>query len=329
MSEQGRTRALTCTADGFVYEISADDRNLYFNKVAREGASEEGPAFGCMRVVKAEVEAVRCMRVRGQTVILVVFEGKTSRLTVKGPVKETLLMEIFDGVPLKMSIHGRSDVRSERYELRLLSACFGVMLLRVLCSVVPELEVVGPYLLLGWIVIPFMWLIPCANRMAPSGLKAQYHVGAGMLATAFSCIFLWAASLGSIGNWPALILPSVVGAIAVGGVYLAMRHRAEWKAALAVSLIALLVFTPAAALALNRLLPPLSVQTTEAEVVELTSDYNRGDYTYYVIVDINDVQSYYEVSREEYTNLEPGSTVNIVNTTGLLGITYTDVDCGL
>ena len=327
MSERGKTPALTCTADGFVYEISADERNLYFNKIGREGSQTDGHTFGCMRVVKAEVEAVRCMRVRGQTVILVVFEGKTSRLVVKGAVRESLLMEIFDGVPLKMSIHGRSDVRSERYELRLLSAAFGVMLLRVLCAVVPELEPVGPYLLLGWIAIPFLWMVPSANRMAPSGLKAQFHIGAGMAAAAFSCIFLWAASLQGVENWSAVLLPSLVGAVVVGGVYLLSRHRLEWKAALIVALVALLAYAPAAVLCLNRLLPPLRVETSEAEVVELTSEYNRGDYNYYAIVDLNGVESYYEISREEYSQLVPGSTVSIERATGLLGIVTTGVKC--
>ena len=62
-------------------------------------------------------------------------------------------------------------------------------------------------------------------------------------------------------------------------------------------------------------------------MVELTSEYNRGDYNYYAIVDLNGVESYYEISREEYSQLEPGSTVSIERATGLLGIVTTGVKC--
>ena len=84
MSEQKQVRSLVCVADGYEYQITADERNLYFNNLGRDGSGKDRPMLGTTRVVKAEVEAVRCMRVNGKTVILIVFEGKTSRLVVKG-----------------------------------------------------------------------------------------------------------------------------------------------------------------------------------------------------------------------------------------------------
>ena len=113
LSEERQVRSLTCTADGYDYQITSDDRNLYFNKLTSGGSSRDGRLMGTVRVVKAEVEAVRCMRVRGKTVILIVFEGKISRLVVKGSVKEEMLMSIFGGIPLKLSINAHSTALSD------------------------------------------------------------------------------------------------------------------------------------------------------------------------------------------------------------------------
>ena len=200
MSEQRTVRSLNCVADGYEYLITSDDRNLYFNKLGRDGNGNEGTIFGTTRVVKAEVEAVRCMRVNGKTVILIVFEGKTSRLVVKDNVKETLLMQIFGGVPLKLSINAHSTTLTDDYELRLLSSSFMVALLRLLCYIVPEIAFLGKYVELAWIAIPFFWLIPCASRMLKGSLRDQFPTGGGMFGSIISGLMLWARSIGDIEN---------------------------------------------------------------------------------------------------------------------------------
>jgi hypothetical protein len=124
LSEQVNKRMLTCTADGYIYHIWGDDRYLYFDKMGRDGGDREDTMLGSTRVVKTMVDAVRCTRVRGETIILIVFEGETSRLVVKGSVKEETLIKIFGGVPLKLSINLYSNVLTDAYELRLLSYCF-------------------------------------------------------------------------------------------------------------------------------------------------------------------------------------------------------------
>ena len=248
MSEQRKVRSLTCEADGYEYVITSDDRNLYFDKLGRDEDGKEGTLLGTTRVVKAEVEAVRCMRVNGKTVITIVFEGQTSRLVVKGNVKEALLMQIFGGVPLKLSINAHSTTLTDDYELRLLSYSFLTALLRLLCYIVPEIAFLGNYIELIWVVIPFFWLIPCASRMLKGSLRDQFPTGGGMFGSIFSCIMLWATSFGDIENWARLLIPSVIGAILIGGVYLIVRRKLDWKALAAVVLTSMVLYTPAAAM---------------------------------------------------------------------------------
>lgn len=328
MKAKTQMRTLTCTADGYVYEIAGDERNLYFDKIGREGVENDGVIQGSVRVVKSQVEAVRCMRVRGKTVILIVFEGKTSRLTVQGTVKEDLLMKIFSGVPLKLSINYHSTVLTEQYELWLLAACFIVTILRVLCYFMQEVRAFSQLVALGWIVIPFMWLIPCAGRMLKGGLRDQFPVGGGMLATVFSCIFLWASSARGVDNWASLVIPSVIGAAIVGITYFVSRGNSDFKSMAVVMLIALICFSPAASLALNRMLPAWSEEVVNAEVVQLERELFYGNSRYYVNLDVEvDGQSRFEVMGEFYRGLEQGDSVRVVSRTGLMGIPYTSLEC--
>ena len=328
MKKQTQPQTLTCTADGYVYEIMGDDRNLYFNKIGREDAQGEGPMQGSTRVVKSQVEAVRCMRVHGKTVILIVFEGKTSRLTVQGTVKEVLLMKIFSGVPLKLSINYHSTVLTEQYELWLLATCFVVTIVRILCYFMKEIASLAPVVALGWIVIPFMWLIPCAGRMLKGDLRDQFPVGAGMLATVFCCVFLWFTSAHGVDNWLTLLLPSLIGAVIVGVTYFLSRGQSDFKSVAVVMLIALICFSPAASLALNRMLPAWSEEVVNAEVVELDRELFYGNSRYYVNLDVAvDGQSRFEIMGETYRGLEQGDSVRIVSRTGLMGIPYTSLEC--
>lgn len=326
MKYKGQSGALVCEADGYTYEITGDERNLYFHKIGRVGMEPDGTIMGTMRVVKAEVEAVRCTRVRGQTVVLVVFEGKTSRLVVRGAVKEPLLMEVFSGVPLKLSLNLHSNVLTEQYELRLLSASFIVVILSVLCKVMPEIRFLNPVIRLGWVAIPILWLVPCAGRMLKGGLRDQFPVGAGMLGTAFSCVFLWMSAFGRKGNWLQAIIPALVIALAVGVIYYFSRRKAEWKPMMVVMLTALVCYAMPAAMAINGLFP-LVQQCTAVEVTGLESSVLMGLNKYSVQVQAEDIQDSFSVSKEEFESLAEGDRIEIVETTGLLGIHYTDVKC--
>ena len=326
MSEQKPVRSLICVADGYEYQITSDERNLYFNKLGQDASGKEKILFGTTRVVKAEVEVVRCMRVNGKTVILIVFEGKTSRLVVKGNVKEAQLMQIFGGVPLKLSINAHSTTLTDDYELRLLSASFLIALARLLCYIMPEISFLGNIVELGWIIIPFFWLIPCASRMLKGSLRDQFPVGGGMFASIFSSLMLWLTSFGDVENWAALILPSVIGAILIGAVYLMIRRRMDWKALTAVVLTSMVMFTPAASLCLNHVLPAWSVGISTAEIVSLNERIVVGEHTYSLTVNEAGKMRTYHMSRSEFESAAEGEQVTILHKTGLLGITYTEVD---
>lgn len=327
MSEQVNRRMLTCTADGYIYHIWGDDRYLYFDKMGRDGGDREDTMLGSTRVVKTMVDAVRCTRVRGETIILIVFEGETSRLVVKGSVKEETLIKIFGGVPLKLSINLYSNVLTDAYELRLLSYCFIVAIVRLLCNYMQEIAFLAPVVELGWVVLPFLWLIPCASRMLKGGLRDQFPVGAGMLATAFCCLFLWATSVPGVNGWLSLIVPSLVGAVIIGAVYLMARRKMDWRAVTAVVLVSLICFTPAASLCINGL-APWKVQKTEATVVGLDAERKYGNSYYHMNLDVDGEASRVRIDSEEYAGLTEGDSVEIVNATGLLGIGYTEVNCG-
>lgn len=319
---------LLCVADGYLYQITGDDKNLYFHKVGREDSAEEGTMFGTMRVVKSQVEAVRCMRVRGKTFLYIVFDGETSKLEVKGEAKETQLMKIFGGVPLKLSINVYSNVLSEAYELRLLAACFIVTIVCVLTQVMGELAWLRTYVPLAWIAIPFLWLVPCASRMLKGSLRDQFPVGGGMLATMFSCGFLWASSVKGVENWEALILPSLIGAVIMGAVYLIVRKKFDPKALAAVILVSAICFTPAAVLCMNRALPSWSRTTSAVEVTDKYEETVLGEESCFVTVDNGGEQESHKISREDYDALIPGDRIDVVKITGLLGIEYTEVKCG-
>jgi len=322
LSEKRQVRSLTCTADGYEYQITSDDRNLYFNKLGRVGAEKEGPLMGTFRVVKAEIEDVRCMRVRGKTVISIVFEGKTSRLVVKGNVKEELLMRVFGGVPLKLSINAHSTVLTDTYELRLLSVSFMVALIYTLCYYMKEIRFLMPFVELGWILIPFFWLVPCAGRMHKGSLRDQFPMGGGMIASIFSCIMLWVTVGPNVESWASVLIPSAVIAVIMGVVYLISRRKLDVKALAAVLLTSLVLYAPAASMALNGMLPAWRVETHTAQIVELSESEKLGETLHYMTVDEEGEQNSYRISNKDFNAQQAGDTVRIHHKTGLLGITY-------
>ena len=96
---------------------------------------------------------------------------------------------------------------------------------------------------------------------------------------------------------------------------------------LAVAVLTLVGYAPGAVLCLNELPAPRSQVTEQVAVVELVSQYDRGDYAYYAVVESGGVQSCHRVSREEYDALTEGAAAQVVYTTGALGIRYVDVLC--
>ena len=326
LSEKRPVRSLTCTADGYEYQITSDDRNLYFHKLGREGVGSEGHKLGTTRVVKAEVEAVRCMRVRGKTVILVVFEGKTSRLVVKGNVKEELLMRLFGGVPLKLSINAHSTVLTDRYELRLLSASFLITLVYVLSLFMKELRFLTPFVGLGWVVIPFFWLIPCAGRMHKGSLRDQFPMGGGMIAAIYSCLMLWFISFSYVERWSALLVPSLVIAVVTCVIYRISRGSMDAKALAALFLMSLVLYAPAASMSLNSLLPVWRDEARTVQIVTLNERDQYGEHMCSMTVEENGAKKTYRISEEEFASLQEGDTVQIHHKIGLLGIPFRDID---
>lgn len=325
MVEQGQSRALVCTADGYTYRITGDERNLYFHKMGRAGLESEEMILGTMRVVKAEVEAVRCTRTRGQTVVLVVFEGKTSRLVAQGMVKASLLMEVFSGVPLKLSMNLYSNVLTEQYELRLLSASLLVFVLRFLCWVMPEVSLLAPVVRLGWVTIPFLWLVPCAGRMLKGGLRDQFPMGAGMLAAAFCCACLWISAFLQRVDWSATVIPALIVTVIAGATYCFSRRKTGWKSVAVVMLVALLTFSAPAAVAVNGLFP-LQQQRIQATVSELKRTSVLGLSSHRAVVEGEDVRETFWLSQEQFDGLTTGDEVEMVSATGLLGIQYRTLD---
>lgn len=325
MAEQGLSRALECTADGYTYRITSDERNLYFHKMGRAGLESEETILGTMRVVKAEVEAVRCTRVRGQTAILVVFEGKTSRLVAPGTVKAPLLMEVFSDVPLKLSLNLYSNVLIEQYELKLLSASLLVVVLSFLCRVMPEIGSLAPVVRLGWVAIPFLWVIPCAGRMLKGSLRDQFPVGAGMLATAFCCAFLWINAFLLRVDWRTTLVPALIVTVIAGATYSFSRRRPDWRSVAVVMLVALVTFSAPAAVAVNGLFP-IQQQCTPATVSELKRSSVLGLSAHRAVVETEDVRETFWLSWETFDSLTEGDEVEIVSATGLLGIQYKLLD---
>lgn len=326
LSEQRQVRSLTCTADGYDYKITSDDRNLYFNKLGREGSDGDGQLMGTMRVVKAEVEAVRCMRVRGKTVILIVFEGKTSRLVVKGSVKEELLMRIFGGVSLKLSINAHSTALSDTYELRMLSASFMIALVYMLSLSMKELRFMLPFVSLGWVALPFFWLIPCAGRTFNGSLRDQFPVGGGMFASVFACLMLWATAAPGVVSWTPVIVPSVVITVIVAVIYRVFRGRMDWRGLAVVTALTLLLYAPAVSMSVNRLLPVRSMETSSAEIMELEENELFGEMLSTMTVNEGGESASYHLREDEYNALNEGDNVLIHHKVGLLGIPFRDID---
>ena len=108
--------------------------------------------------------------------------------------------------------------------------------------------------------------------------------------------------------------------------YAAGRRKFEPVRLAVVFLAALIAYAPGTVLCLNNLSERV-VANQAASVVEVGSEYSRGDYAYYAVVEADGVQSYYQVSRDEYAALSEGAVVQVVHCTGLLGIEHTDVEC--
>lgn len=336
MSRNKDFPGLACASEENAYQLLGDARYLYFVRLGKAGAADlskaiAGPedfasGWGNVRMPKTGVESVRCTQVRGQTVIIIAKGEKAYRFTADDVPDEDLLFEVFDGLPLRLTASSRKPAaqRADKFEIALFAACFALTLVRMGLSLTPVNDMLAT---LGWMLIPLIWLVRSARR-AKDG-ETGFTLGFGAMASAFSCMFLWLSPTGTPDSWTPVILPAAIIALLTAGAYTAARRKIMPLIMLAVGAASLVCFAPGAVRCLNEALPARSVTSTGAAVVELSSQYDRGDWRYYVVIDVDEVQSAHQISREEYGLLTEESTVEVVRTTGALGISYTDVICGI
>lgn len=324
---------LVCASEENVYQLLGDARYLYFVRLGKAGAADmtraiAGPedfaaGWGNARMPKTGVEAVRCVRVRGQLVMTIVKGEKAYRFTTEDEPDEDRLLEVFDGLPLRLTTGGKGAApRADMLEMILFTVCFALALLRMGL----KLTTVNDMLVtLGWMLIPLVWLARSAGRAKndESGLV----MGFGAMASFFSCIFLWLSPAGKPDSWTPVILPAAIVALLTAGVYTAARRKIMPKQMFAVGAAALVCFAPGTVRCLNEALPARSVTGVSAAVLELSSQYDRGDWKYFVVVETEEIQSAHQISREEFGLLTEESVVEVVQTTGALGISYTDLIC--
>lgn len=359
MSQNKGFPGLACASEEREYQVLGDERYLYFVCLGKAGAADPAKAipspesyeagWGNVRMPKTGVESVQCTRRRGLTTIVITKGEKAYRFKSEEEIDEAQALAVFGGLPLHLTLRGKTDRaqsvavfgdaplrvttggktvetgHADRVEIILFILCFAIALLRIALSAISWFPGGGMLLTLGWMLIPLLWLVRSARKEKGDG--SGLALGVGAMASIFSCVFLWLSPSGRPDSWMPVILPSVIIALLAMGVYAAARRRLRPLPILAVGAAALLCFAPGAARCLNEMLPARSVTSASASVVELSSQYDRGDWQYYVVVEADEVQSVHQISREEYSRLTEASVVEIVRTTGALGVSYTDVVC--
>lgn len=212
--------------------------------------------------------------------------------------------------------------KNERLQALLLAAAFVLSLLNMICG--PE---VGAYFSVGWMLIPPVWMMFCAEeevRKKPDS-RTGISVGLGTLACLFSCVLLWAAPEGMLVNWAQLLLPSLVVALVTGGILIVRSRGTGMGKRLMIAVVLLVVYAPGTAMCLNEMLPPRSIQAEAGMLVETESAYDRGHWTYFAVIEHGGAEGRYRVSRDDYQMLREGASVQVVRTRGLLGMEYLEI----
>ena len=340
MSMKKRFPGIVCSALGHDYQVFSDERYVYIVRLGRAGAEdyemaisgpeEFTPILGKVRLVRTEIKSVRCSLVRRRTAIAIQHGEETARLLAHEQLSESQILEVFGGLPLHMSMEKRSvmPVQGNWLEIGMFFAVFVLALLGIACREIDGLRGAAKWLSLGWMVIPAIWLVLAGRRRKVSAAtRTPFELGIGAMASLFACVFLWLTPPGRPLDWTESILPVAVVVVAAMLLYTVARQKLEPLAMLAVAVLTLVGYAPGAVLCLNELPAPRSQVTEQVAVVELVSQYDRGDYAYYAVVESGGVQSCHRVSREEYDALTEGAAAQVVYTTGALGIRYVDVLC--
>jgi len=269
---------------------------------------------------------VRCTNVRGRTVITIVRGEHAYRFETEREAAPVLLTEVFRGAPLRMTTgkHRRATAHSDKMEIGLFCACFALVVLSMVWKMIPGLPS-GMFWSLGWMAIPLIWMVYCLRRPGVEKGQTGFSLGVGAMSAIFSCVFLWLTPTGRPDNWMQLLVPVLAIVVLTVSVCVVAGRGFKLRAILAVALVSFAAFAPGAARCLNEMFPARQVNVSSVNVVELVDQYDRGDWVYFVVAEEDGVQSGYQVSREEYMAIKDGQGVQIIRTTGALGIDYTDV----
>lgn len=340
MSNKKTFPGILCSALGRDYQVLSDERYVYIVRLGRAGAGDHSqaiaapedfaPILGNVRIVKSEIKDVRCIAAHRRMTIEIVSGENSARLTTYERMDEDRLLELFRDVPIHMSSRKRSPMAVEGnwLEIGMFFACFVLALLGIAFKSTPGMTAAAKWLTLGWMVIPPAWLALTARRRRQSSAnQGPFALGIGAMASLFACVFLWLTPEGKPLDWTQALLPVAIVTAAAVALYALCRRKLEPLPLIAVALVALVGYAPGTVLCANELPAPRAQTVETVEVVEMASQYNRGDYVYYVVVENDGVQSGYRVSREEYGALTEGGTAKLVHTTGTLGIEYVDVIC--
>ncbi len=333
MNKAKRVPGLILSTDRSEYQVISDGQHLYFVRLGSAGHADHSK---CIRTPKEyqpdngnhlinwdSVEGISCVRSGRKIHVVMRHGGHVSRFWAKDSDEDALHAVFGAAAEFEKPAGAKND---EKAELALLIACLVTAVLRVILSSVPAVSGAADWIMLVWIILPAVWVAMCARRPG-SKLSERFPMGTGMIASLFACVFLWISTEGSLENWTAILLPAIIGAIAVTAIYCIFRRRLDSGAAM-VFIVTLIFYAPCGALALNEILPAQQVENLTATVLDVSSEYSDGDWDYYAVVELEDMQVEYTISRDEYASLSEGSTVQIVHTVGALGMEYTDLVVG-
>lgn len=319
MREKNHLPGLTVSSNGCDYQLLSDEQSLYFVRLGRTGHADAAraiaspqdfvPGAGNSRIPR---EKIRRAARRGRATLILVLDDHTMKLTCA----DSAAMDAF-----LHSLPSNRTRRTRRLDGWMLAACFALAVAALLIKAVPALSGAAKWLALGWIAIPLVVL-----GQSPSRRDTPF-LGMGEMAVFFSCVFLWLTPSHRPDRWVQALLPALLMTLVAVAVYAWPRRPISPVKTAAVALMALIIYAPSAVLCLNQLPAMRSEIVSDADLVELTSQYNRGDWEYYAVVDADGVQNWYRISREEYTLLNEGGAAKVVRTSGSLGIVSTDIRC--
>lgn len=330
---------IVCTSIGYEYQLFSDEKYLYIVRLCREGRNdfsnviggpeEFKPILGNVRVNKMEAESVRCKSVRGKMSIVLNLDNESLRFVAKNRLNEDDLLEVFSEMPLRMTVSQKKalPVQIEMLEIGLFIASMALALPGILVKDLPGMAVIAQWVPVLWMLIPLVSVAVEGHKHHSSKARKPFSISVGVMAGLFSCLFMWLTPVGRPESWLSALLPGMGFVAAALIVYTVASRKLDWLALLLVAVVGLAFYAPGATLCLNELLQPRFVEETTASVVELVSEYDKGNLVYYVVLEANGVQSYHQISKSEYDLLGKSGAAQIQRVVGALGIEYVDVKC--